>query len=663
MTFTVAPPIIEQADFTPGLDLQSEAGSEDPGSLLDVLNLLPDVGVSGSLVSRKGFWRLLANITSTGHYIKHIYPYRKGGGTQYLILVMTDESTSSNNVKLYAVDVVAGTASRIDTAGRTWANPTHEHWGLTIEGVYYGGSRGNDVYSWDGTTWNATANIGSWKTVVDAVDGAVNTATQYGRDYAFKGNEKVFYNSKVFTPARDIRYDTWEDGQVYDVGDRISSKSGLSYWKSFKCVKRHTASTGSNKPGVDSSWKTYWKLVRLPLPQNDENDTSDAWYFVPVAPGTGVAAWFADRIWLRFDGQGDNGRLIYSAPVKPEKGADVPGVVFDMTDFRPGNDRHGPGGGWLPFNDGRHGGNIKALHPYQQYLVVFKTGAVWVLSGQSEESFTPRRLAHGIGCVANRAFCEVDGLLYFLSHDGLYVTDGTAVQPVEGFAKTSHYIRERLNGMHLNTTNANLHAQLWEYDDRVWISLPKTDDSDPNVVLVYDPRYSSWWKTNLPILCAQKMGKDEDGKPRLYFATLPNYGAHKTIVMEYDSSSATVSGEDIDDDASTSGAAVSIPWRVRTSWWPFGLVHAERRVRRTWALVRADKSQTVTITPRKDWVESDIASATVGTTVASSTPIYIEGKWFADSHAVNFKVSGTKAPAAVYGIAVHTEPRRARYHT
>src|ERR1051326_642300 len=226
MPFVTAPNIIEQSDFTGGYAPDPEAAALEAGQLIDTLNVLPDPAGSGALQVRKGFRRIRQELTGDdGRYIKHIFRFR-GNDTSYLICVLVKEAAEADNVQLWAIDLDDFSKQRIDDSGVTWSHPEKNHWGVGVQEVYYGGSPGNDVYSWDPATdtWDATANVGNWKTVVDAVDGAVTTATEYGRDYAFNGKEKAFYNSDVFTPARSIRYDTWEDGQRYRVGDRVSNK-------------------------------------------------------------------------------------------------------------------------------------------------------------------------------------------------------------------------------------------------------------------------------------------------------------------------------------------------------------------------------------------------------------------------------------------------------
>lgn len=659
MPFVVAPDVIEQSDFNGGYAPDIESTGTEPGVLPDMLNLLPDTGGSDALVTRKGFKRLREELAGLStHYVKHIWPFR-GNNTSYLICVLSDDSSSANNVRLYAIDLDDNSVERIDTAGRVWENADRNHWGMGIQEVFYGGSPGNDVYSWDPSdgTWDAEANIGDYDTLVD------NTSPSSGevaRDFAFKTKHKVMFNGDVYTPAKGIRYDEWENGQAYIVGDRVSIKisvGGKTYWRSYRCIAAHDAVTADNRPGDGTSYTDVWKKVRLPLPNDDDDETSDKWYFVPIAPGTSVAQWHADRLWLRFDGQGDKSRVLYSAPVHPEKGQDVPDVVFNMKDFAPGNDIRGPGGGWIPFNDGRQEGVVEAMWSYGPYLIVFKRQATWVVTGNSEESFQVRRLSRHVGAVGPDCVVELNGIVYFLSDDGLYVTDGVSVEPVPGNAKVMKTLEARIDAMHAEGAAGNLRdPSVWTWDDMVWMALPCDSQTEKSLTLVYDPKRQSFYKTNLPVLCGSRAR--HEGIPKLYFSAPDSYST-RDLVYVYDHDDSTVGGFDTDDTGLDTYASTDIAWHARTAWWPFGLLRQQRRIRRVWAVVKG--IMTHTITAYRDWDTSGSVAATA-TAVSDADPQHIEGEWFADSHAVSFKVSSTKAPAAFYGVAVQTQRRRERYH-
>jgi hypothetical protein len=656
--FVNIPPIYEQSDFSGGWNPDQEFSDAEVTTLRDVLNLLPPLVGTGALETRKGFRRFLGPLAGglSDYRVVSMHPFR-ANGTIYMIVVLGKDVAAANNVRIYAVDLEAQTAQRIDTPGVTWNNPTDPHWGMGIDDIYYGGSNGNTMYSWDPATdtWEADASVNpNWKTWTTKTFADSVASTEYARDYAFTGKEIVKYGAKYYRPAEGIRFGKWESGQRYSKGERVSRKAtwsgGSSYYISWECIKAHTAGSDNDQPGTGSNWQTYWKKVRLAAPVGDDNETTPDWFFVPIASKTSVAVWHASRLWMRYHRGGDKSRLLFSAPLKPDKGMDIADLIWDPTDFAPGNDMSGPGGGWIDFNDGTHGGVIEALLSYGQYLLVFKRQAVWTLSGNSEETFTVRRLARGVGAVGQRCVVELDGLVYFLSDDGLYVTDGTAVQPVPGFEKFARSIEARIDQMAADDAPQPTMAV---YQDRIWISLPDPAASDPHWTLVYEPRTGAIFKTDIPatVLRTARI----EGVPKLFFAPASSYGSVRDLLFQYDKSNAN----DKDDTGAATYGSTDIAWHMKTAWFPFGTVRAERRVRRIWFVVQG--ALTYTLRAFRNWVDTAVKTTTRAVTATS--PVHIEGEWFADSHAVSFKLSASAAPAKVLGFALHSEPRRVRYHT
>lgn len=664
--FVTAPSIIEVSDFSLGYCPDPEPASLDAGALLDVHNLLPD-RASSALVTRAGFRRVREEVVSgTAYQVIQVENYHinvSGESKTYIICILSNGLTTANNVKLYTIDLSDLSVQRIDDAGVTWDNPYAWHWGMGIDGSWWGGSKGNGMYSWDPSTntWDGTASVGNWRTLVDDIDAGVDTSTEYARDYAFNGKETVAYSGDYFRPSRNIRHDTWETGEHYSRGDKVSLKgtwdTGVTYWKSFKCIKAHTAGA-SNKPQLGADTATYWEKIRLPLPQDEDNETNtDSWNFVPTAPETSVATWHNDRLWMRGDGYGPKDRLMFSAPVKFDKGADVPDVDFDPTDFAPGSDLRGPGGGWLSFNDGKHGGRIVGLKSFGSYLLVFKRKNVWVLAGESEESWTVRRLARGVGCLGPKSHVELDGLVYFLSDDGLMVTDGTAVEPAPGLENVRTWLKRRVDDFQVNKDDneaEGLHPHVWSWDGYIFMSLCTPSSGGQYLTVVYDPRSQSFWKTDLPVRSVTKAHLQ--GVHKMYFCSDISYGSSRSLVYEYDKDDAG----GFDDTGDDVYAGDPVPWYMQTAWWPFGLQHEERRIRRVWAVVKGLLNYTLTAS--RDWDLDDSPVNNPTRSVLVETPVHIEGRTFQDSHAVSFRLEGDAAPAAVYGVAVHTQPRRVRFH-
>lgn len=652
MPFSTAPNLIEQTDFTFGWAADGESAHRGPTELEDVLNLLVEEA-TGAMRTRLGFNRTAKPITAgASRYIVSLHVYR---GRHDFIVVTTNGASGENNVRIFYVDTSTWTATRIDPVDVEWAHPKQPHWGMVIDDVYYGGTTGDPMYSYDAgtSTFDADATSNNYKSVVSTTGAGVDTATEYGRDFAWTGKERVEYSSDFFTPNRSIRYDSWDDDNRYSRGDKVTRKTD-DYAKSYRCIKAHDSQTAATIPDTGADWKTYWKRITLPLPRDADGETSDKWDFLLQAPQSKIAAWFGNRLWLKSNDQGD--RMMFSAPLHAEHNEDIPDTTFDPRNFAPGNDLKGPGGGWLDFGDGMQDFNIKAVREYQQYLIVWKGKNTWVLSGASEEDFTIRRLEHGVGCNSPVGHIEHQGLVYFLDDHGLYVTDGTQVQPVPGSEKVRSWFTQRQD--QTEEDDETYFPKVFSWGDYVGVSLPVIDDDTENrdyITVFYHPPTGSFWKTDLPILDSNKLTIQGDGTQKFYFVTPQEYGLD--FIYEYTGTTDDSGAGDVADDENPA----DIAWTARTSWWPFGVAHTERRIRRIWAIIKG--AQTYTLQAWKDWnYDANDPEIDVDQAVAVSYPSYIEGRWFPDSHAVMFEVSGTEAPAVVHGIAVDTEPRRRRYH-
>lgn len=302
-------------------------------------------------------------------------------------------------------------------------------------------------------------------------------------------------------------------------------------------------------------------------------------------------------------------------------------------------------------------GVIQAMRSYGQYLLVFMGGQTWVLSGESEESWTIRHLGSK-GCIGPQAHTVHDGLVYFLGNSGLHVTDGTTIEPAPGMERWREWLMARIdsiqNDLQADDELKGQRPSLFNWQGYIWITLstPTGGTDGDNLTAVYDPRTGSLWKTNLPVLDVAKYSRNSAA--HLVFCAPTTY-TDRPFIFEYGKSD----DGDEDDTGLDVYASTPVTWNVRFTWWPFGLLREQRRIRRVWALVKG--ACTFTLSAYRDWVESEVQST--ATVVASTTPVHIEGETFQDSHAVSFKLAGTERPAAVYGVAVDSQFRRQRYHS
>ncbi|HEX9899737.1 MAG TPA: hypothetical protein VGC81_10950 [Candidatus Methylomirabilis sp.] len=674
MPIEVVPNRIEVSDISGGYAPDPEESSLPLNMLPDVLNLVLDPG-SGAAEIRKGFDRLDSgriNSLSASHYIKHITYYEVISGGQrdrFLVCILSNGTNDeANNVQVWVYDLQEDTFVRVDLEDRIWSNALSPHWSAVVEGTYYGGTRGEAIYSWHPVLgWEENPTTPDVKTWVDSVGDSVDTSTEFGRNFAFKKGQKVQDSSGDFYAAlRGVRFKVWETGEKYRKGERVSRRvnhGSSTYFRSFECIQTHT-SDATNRPGDGSGTPTdFWKNVRLKAIRDDEDEITADWAYMPIAGKGTVGTYHGFRMWVRHDDEDNWARAQYSAPARPEKDATIADLDFRPTDWAPIDDENGDGGGWftVPFNKGDA---IRAFHSFGNYLIIFGRWQTFVLAGLNEQTWTPRELGK-YGTLSQRSVAEMDGLVYFVSPDGhLYMTDGTAIQMVPGAENVREWLKESLDDMMQGEGRVEWFPEMIAYGPYLIISLP--DDENPTTphTLVYEPRAQSFWLWDIPIL---SMTTGEKGRAqRLWFSTaIDGSATQRPCLFQYTDDP----GDEayVDDDwqaVSATASTNSITWRLRSAWMKFGATRNERRLRRVWALVKGVASAAVTVDTYRNF-EEDTARTTAARTLAGTAQgEYAEGKVGTTTlHSVGVRVSGTASGhTSVHGIGVDTEPVRTRFH-
>lgn len=671
MPIEAVPNRIELSTLTGGYAPDPEEGSLPLDQSPEVLNLLPDPD-SGALELRKGFSRLSAGRLSAledTHWIRHLnyYEYIDGGSRKrFLIAILTNGTdASANNIRIYAYDLLNDTFSRIDTAGRSWAKAHDEHWYAIVEGVYYGGTRGEKMYSWDGTTWDADPTTPSVDTWVSSTGNSVAASGEKGRDYAFKKGMKVAFGSKYYATLRGIRYDTWEAGEHYSKGRRISRKvdhGTRTYWRSFEATKSHDSTVG-NRPGDGTiNPAQNWKSVKLkPIKDEDSEVTAD-WAYMPLPGKSSVGVYHGFRLWVRHDDADNWSRLQYSAPAKPEKDTDIADLDFRATDWAPVDDNDGDGGGWFTVPFGK-GDAIRALWSFGSYLLIMGRWESFVLAGTNEQTWNLRPLGK-IGAIGPQSVTEHDGLVYFWSPEGtLNVTDGTSWQEVPGMEKVREYIKDRTDKLMLGADDFNWYPTLQSYGAFIWMSLP--DDDSTDVTVLYHPKTESFWRTDLPML---DMAVGEKGRAqRMWFSTAVTAGTGQSpTVFQYKDDPGNEVYTDDDWEGGSTTETNDIPYVWRTAWFGFGTTHNQRRLRRLWSLVSGEAASSVTVRTLMDYNTTHVE--TVNRTLtgqATNQAEFVEGKvgQTRRGHSIAARLSGNaNAQFAIHGVGIDTEPIRTRFH-
>ena len=148
----------------------------------------------------------------------------------------------------------------------------------------------------------------------------------------------------------------------------------------------------------------------------------------------------------------------------------------------------------------RTGGEVTALVPFNNNLIVFRANAIEVISPIADDSYTIGTLTPNIGTRATNTIEEVPGIgLFFLSKDGCYVITGSqsgaglvglSVKPISG---QLHEEWERLSEGSLARATATYSPREKEY----WVHYPVDGDTENTRGAVFHTLIQQWSLRNL----------------------------------------------------------------------------------------------------------------------------------------------------------------------
>ena len=131
------------------------------------------------------------------------------------------------------------------------------------------------------------------------------------------------------------------------------------------------------------------------------------------------------------------------------------------------------------------GDEATMLYPSGDYLIISKKNSMWILIGDSYDTFNVRRLSASRGCVAPRSVVMMDELLVFVSDDGVYFSD---------FAQTtiaSERLRKTWDGLNARRLNQ---AAAWFAKQKLYVSLPSANSTINDTIIVFDVLRKAWYK-------------------------------------------------------------------------------------------------------------------------------------------------------------------------
>lgn len=150
--------------------------------------------------------------------------------------------------------------------------------------------------------------------------------------------------------------------------------------------------------------------------------------------------------------------------------------------------------------DGEHSNPIVALASVPAGMIILRQNSVFILRGTDPTSYVLRPVSKQAGCIDARSVVEMDGRVYFMSEQGLMVTDGTQVQNVSGALQDELYRQVATwNNAVFNSTGAWCTADAMS-DNKILVSFGSyTAGSVPsNYTMVgafsaiFDPATDAW---------------------------------------------------------------------------------------------------------------------------------------------------------------------------
>lgn len=127
---------------------------------------------------------------------------------------------------------------------------------------------------------------------------------------------------------------------------------------------------------------------------------------------------------------------------------------------------------------------------FNNQLVIFKSRKTFIVSADgSPLDWQQRLISDRIGCVGRGTAKVINGIIYFLSADGVMRTDGTTFQNIS--APVKDYLWQFDDYANPQTV-IDLYASYWDHKYILW--LPDSVKGYCNMALVYDIRTEAWTK-------------------------------------------------------------------------------------------------------------------------------------------------------------------------
>ncbi len=112
---------------------------------------------------------------------------------------------------------------------------------------------------------------------------------------------------------------------------------------------------------------------------------------------------------------------------------------------------------------------VTGMIVYQDRPYIFTRSSIWTVYGDFPDEYHVVKVLDGVGCIAHRSIREVNGRLFFLGMDGIYMFDGTAI------SRLSHKIPTEFDAVDREKLDR---AAAYAMKGNYLLSLPETENND-----------------------------------------------------------------------------------------------------------------------------------------------------------------------------------------
>lgn len=132
------------------------------------------------------------------------------------------------------------------------------------------------------------------------------------------------------------------------------------------------------------------------------------------------------------------------------------------------------------------GETCNALKSCLGQLVIFKPSSMYMLRGYAPSDYRIDTITSDIGIINNRCIAVLDSGMYFLDDGGIYLYRGDGVAPAKGFSQPVQWYIDNMK------KDAKDHCSVGTDGNLLFVSIPLNSSTQPDTVLVYDPKYQAW---------------------------------------------------------------------------------------------------------------------------------------------------------------------------